>query len=184
MPSYETADGQALLAVEGLCRSIATADGFSGTTKPTLGEVQRYRDMAYYKIAGALVNGGYAAAQTDADVLGFLQNLQVIEMVILVELSRPIITTGVENTRFEAFIAERERLYTLIMSGMLDSLGAGALSIAGETGFVEVTGISLDRKQGIAGDGDLVRARFRRGQFAYPGSDPSVTPSYAADVLG
>jgi hypothetical protein len=174
MVAYEVSDGQALLATESLCRSIATTTGFSSDTKPSLSEVHRFRDQAYYKIAAALVDAGYSPTQTDTTVLGFLQNLQVIEMVVFVELSRPIITSGVANERFSAFLAERERLYTLVMSGMLADLGAGATSVGSETGFTTATGVSISRKQGVTDDSDYVAPRFRRGQFGYPGSDPGA----------
>lgn len=181
MPVYETAASEAIKGTEAFCRHICGPGGFNATSKPSLTEVQRFRDQAYYKIAAALVGAGYAVAQTAAAVLGFLQNLQVIEQVIAVELAYPITGPGEPNERFMAFMAERDQLYELLASGMLD--GLGATSVSGETGFVTVTGVSISRKDSVAQDSDFVGPRFKRGQYRPPGSDQGAT-RLSAETLG
>lgn len=180
MPLYESSTGTALAAIETLTRHISGLNGYGSTSVPTMAQVELFRNHAYYKIAAALVDAGYSMTQTDAEVLGFLQNLQVIETVIMIELSRPITGPGEPNERFMAFLAERDQLYELLRSGMLAGIGATAL--AGETGYITATGISVSRKDSVAADSDFVAPRFARGAWSQPGS-PGTT-RLSAETLG
>lgn len=181
MSAYETATNEAMKGVESLCRHICGPGGFNATSKPTLAEVQRFETQAYYKIAGALVAAGYAVSQSAAAVLGFLQNLQVLETVVSVELAYPITGPGEPNERFRAFMDQLEQLYELLKAGIIDTMGGD--TIAGNTAFVDVTGVSISRKDSIRQDSDFVGPRFRRGQFRYPGADPGTT-RLSGETLG
>lgn len=167
MPVYELTDGDAMQAVENLCRHLAGPNGFGTTTHPTLDDVRQIMDMAYYKIGGRLSQANYPTTSTSAAVLGFLQNLQVLETVILLELSYPITGPGEPNERFQAFISERDALYEALLDGALDGLGGSSTRFAG------VTGVSIATKDSVRQDTDLVPFRFRRGLMAQPSTDPS-----------
>ena len=174
MSAYETASGEALLAVEALCRHLIGGGGFAPDTQPTDVEVERMRDMTYYKIAAALVDSGYSVTQTEAAVLGFLQNIQVLEIAILVELANPTSGPGEPNTRFLEFVRQRDSLYSMLSTSLL-ALGATAASdsTATSSGDGDVRGVSIAEKDAVYVDDDFVRPRFRRGSFAVPGTEPS-----------
>lgn len=172
MPIYEVSDGDAFEAIEALCRHGSTVNGFSESTHPTLDEVRRYLSMAYYKVAGMLSRIGYDVEQTNANVLGWLQSLQVFETVILIELSYPTSGSGQPSARFSEFVNQRNMMSDIMLTdyGFLSGLGATKSASSG----AELTGASQSRKVSVKDDSDLVPFRFNRGFAEHPGS-PSGT---------
>lgn len=179
MPAYELTNGDALAAVESLTRHLCADTGYTPTTHPTLDEVRGFGDMCYYKIAGALSSANYPTTQTATAALGWLQNLQVLEMVIALELAYPITGAGEPNERFAEFVRQRDWFYEMLASGGIDGLGFE------RTHYAAVTGVSVARKNSVRSDPDLVPSRFRRGDFSNPLSVPMLpgTP-LSADTLG
>lgn len=158
---YEATAGDCLANVQALCRHLCGSGGFSTTTTPTLVEVNFFADMAYYKVAAHLEMSGYSKTQTDADVLHFLMNLQVLEWVILIELTYPIAGSGEVNERFLEFARQRDVYYDLIMTDALDNLGA--TRTARPSLNIKATGVSVDDKQAVNDVADNVPPRFYRG---------------------
>ena len=168
MPSYERSAGEALELVKAWCRHLAGDSGFDDTTQPTLDEVLRFQDMAYYKIAGQLARIGYSVTQTNQTVLGWLQNLQAIETVIAVEIANPITGPGEPNDRFDEFARQRDSTYKSLTTDLLEQLGATRTERA--SSFVGVTGVSKDRDLALADDSDLIHSAISRGMHDNPKS--------------
>src|SRR5258706_4724337 len=180
MPIYEVHDGDALEAIESQCRHLSTINGFSNTTHPTLDEVSRFRDMAYYKVAGLLSATGYNVVQTSENALGWLESLQVLETIIMIELAYPISGAGQPNARFAEFCNQRDRMVNMLLEHMelLSSMGAEKAKSLGQ--FAEFTGTSRSRKDSVNTDSDLIPPRFSRAWGQRPDEPIHGAPS----VLG
>jgi len=178
MAIYETTVGAAGSAVAALCRHLAGTAGFGSSTSPTAAEVGLYGTIAYNKIGGYLSANGYTHPQTDADVIAYLQGLQVLEMVIPIELSYPTAGPGEPNARFEEFTKQRDWYYEVIKDGALDVLGGAVDKLQ-----ASITGDSIDAKVSLDQDSDYVRNRFKRDMHTNPASGGSRSgPLYDADL--
>lgn len=164
MPVYEVSTDTALIGIEALTRHLCGDEGFSEDTHPTSAEVTQFEGMAYYKIAAKLAENGYSITQTDAEVLGFLEKLEILETVVLIELAYPVTGSDDENERYDAFSAMLTSLYTILDGRALAVLGASQTSTPSLN--VAATGISYDDKNTVNSDSDFVRHRFHRGQHS------------------
>lgn len=175
---FELASGDALAEIERLCRHAARGTGgtFSGSTVPTLASVEQYLTTSYYWIGSQLVKAGLSTTQTDTEVLGVLQQLQVYDVAMKVELALPVAAAdGGPSARWETFRELRDELKMLIGDGSLVALGATELDEAARKWRVPfVGGISIARKAVMRDDTDAVQHRVRRGQFR---SQPAFIPA-------
>lgn len=169
---YELTAGDALLEVQELCRHAARQDGrFTAATVPTLVAVERWLTTSYYWIAGQLRRHGFDTVQTNAVVLGILQQLNVYDACLKVEMSFPVeSSSGEPNSRFQFFLDRREELLEMIGDGTLAAMGAEVVPNAGREPVL--TGQFLSRKQLAEDNTDRTQHRVRREQFTYPGVWP------------
>ena len=173
MSVYETAAGAALTHVESFCRHLTDGGTFSTVSRPTGTQVNNYLTASGAWVAALLSQNGYDVTQTDAEVLGFLQELNVYDSVIKVELSVPSDDrTGEGNARFQEF---KNRLGQLVKMfdkpGFLAGLGATTGGVSASANLL-ASGIGRDRKDTVYDDSDAIPARFRRGMHRAPGAMP------------
>jgi hypothetical protein len=167
---YETTAGAALLQVESFCRHLTLGGVFTQNSNPTRDQAIDYISASGFWVGGLLSTHGYSVTQTDAEVLGFLQELNVYDAVVKVELSVPSDDrTGEGNARFQEF---KNRLGQLVkmfeQPGFLGGLGAttGGASLSSQ---LLATGISRDAKDIVYEDTDHIPARFKKGMHKAPG---------------
>ena len=167
---YERSTGTAITQAEGYCRHLTTAGTFSTSSQPTRAWVLSQLDLDAAYIAARLESCGYAATQTDADVLQLLEAWNTIRTVIAIELANPIESiSGKGNARFQEFRSRAKMLEELACSTGLEDLGAVG-GVSGLSDLLVAGGVSLSRKQTVEEDTDHIKHRIRRGQFKYPGS--------------
>jgi len=172
--NWDAVANDALNRMTAYTRHVAGTAGFGSATFPTLAEAQLFLDDAYYEIGGLLQGGGYAVAQTNATVRGFLCSLQAITAVVKIELTQPAIG-GRDNERYKALVAQKEQLEEQIKSRSLTEMGA--VKSADYADHVHIGGISKGRKTTVESDTDLVKHRFRRGWGQHPGRIASTDES-------
>lgn len=170
MPVYEISTDNALLGTEALVRHLCGDEGFSDSTHPTSLEVTQFQNMAYYKIAASLANAGFSPTQTDNEVLGFLEALQVLETVILIEQAYPVNGAGEENERFVSFTNQAKAFYSLMAGDALTVLGATQLTTRALN--IKATGVSYDEKNTVETNTDFIPHRFKRNMHS---SVPAAT---------
>jgi len=158
--NWDAVANNALNRMTTYTRHVAGTAGYGTATLPSLTEAEALLDDSYYEIASLLQSYGYAIAQTDAEVQGFLTGLQAVSGAVKIELTQPAIG-GRENERYRALVAQLERMEKLIKTGGLAEMGASKSSDFADR--VHIGGISRDRKTTVESDTDLVQHRFRRG---------------------
>ncbi len=174
---YERSDGTALVQVEGYCRHLTQQGRFNNTSNPTLTWVEDQLDLDAAYIAAKLESCGYAATQTDADVLTLLESWNTIRTVIAIELTNPVESiSGKGNARFQEFRHKDKMLEDIVCNSGLKDLGATA-GATGLSDFLVAGGVSHSRKQTVEEDTDHIKHRIRRGQFRYPGSSQPYADS-------
>ena len=163
--AYETEEGACLETVEAYCKSLTEGGSFTDETNPTQSDIERMLTTSYYWVAGVLTSAGYNISQTDEQVLGFLQELQALDVTCKAELANPLTGVGEPNERFIEFRRRRDEMVTMIQeTQVLTALGGTGGEVGSLSENLAITGISLSRKRTVESDTDYVRARFRRGQ--------------------
>lgn len=163
--AYELAEGDARREVERLCRHAARASGaFSSSTVPDAAAVEQYLTTSYHWIRTRLIKAGLSDDQTDADVVGVLQQLQVYDVCMKVELALPTEAAGGNpSDRWTTFKELRDEMAMMISDGSLSGIGAEEIELARRTPFVG--GISRERKRLMREDSDAIQHRVQRDQF-------------------
>ena len=164
--NWDIASNDALDRVTAYTGHVAGTAGYGSATYPSLTGVHSFLDDAYYEIGALLQSRGYAIAQTDDNVQGFLCALQAVTAAVKIELTQPAIG-GRDNERYRALVEQKGRLETLIESRGLTEMGATKSSDFAD--HVHIGGISRSRKTSVESDTDLVKQRFRRGWGQHPG---------------
>lgn len=179
---YERSTGTALVQVEGYCRHLTDGGRFSSKSQPTATWVSDQLDLDAVYIATKLESCGYAATQTEADVIQLLESWNTIRTVIAIELSNPVTAiSGKGNARFQEFRNKSKTLEDLACGAGLADLGATVSGGLGE--FLVAGGVSRARKQTVEEDTDHISHRIRRGQFKYPGTgQPFSESDYESDA--
>ena len=172
--AYERTQGAALEGVESKCSHLTQDGSFSDETVPTDASVAQTLTESYYRVAAELAAAGYAVTQTDPEVLGFLQRLNILDAALNIELSAPIVGPGEPNERYKALQAERDAMLALLKTQALTVLGAEKGS--SYSALFAQTGVIRDDKEDVDTDSDLVPKRFRRG---FMQSRETMTPSAA-----
>jgi len=172
--AYERTHGAVLEGVEDVCRHLTQDNHFNDDTVPTSSGVERIITESYYRVAAELAAVGYAVSQTDPEVLGFLQRLNILDAAVHVELANPIVGQGEPNDRYTALQAERDAMIELLQTQALTVLGA--MKTTALSGLFAQTGVIKDDKEDVDSDSDLVPKRFRRG---FMGSTRVSAPSAA-----
>lgn len=169
MPVYEVASGSAIAMVEAFCRHLTSAGTFDTTTSPRRTQVTDFINTSGYWVAALLAKNGYSTAQADAEVVGFLQELNVYDSVIKVEMSVPTSDiSGEGNARFQEFKARLNQMVEMVEdTDVLERLGA-TVDRAPSADLL-ATGVSRDRKDTVYDDTDHIPHRFRRGIHRAPG---------------
>jgi len=165
--------------VAALCINILNgASDFSASTAPTACMVLRWLSSGCGIIESTLAGLGYdVPVASTVGAHDFLREVNALFGAARAELSRTNATTGPgERTRGQVFNQmfwdELARLkgIDLAMYGLQRAT----------TGKMYVGGVSQDEKDIIDEDEDRVEPRFRRGQFAFPGTlrpDTIITAS-------
>ncbi len=167
--AYESADDEAKNGVEALCRHLTKSGEFDATTSPLLEEVERYINISHFWIQGLLQKAGLSTTQTDTDVIGILEQLNVYDTCVKVELGQPALNvTGEPNARFVAFTERRDELMAMVVDGTLSAMGATADSIAAGRRTPILTGQLISRKKVADGNTDRTQHSVRRGAFVNP----------------
>lgn len=166
--AYELVAQDAIADVANLCRHAARANGeFAPETVPSLQAVERWLTLSHAWIAGLLKRHGYSDVQTDATVVGILEELNVYDVCMKVEMSMPSeSSSGDPNERFKVFQDRRTELLEQITDGTLGTLGAAGYDSG--TRKPIVTGVSYSRKRVAEDDTDRTQHRVRRSQFNNP----------------
>lgn len=173
---YEITGGQVLERVEALCRHLTTGGHFTESSPVPASDVLMFLDDSYYWIQGALQRHGYSATQTDTEVLGVLQQIQAYDAAAAVELSAPITDEAGENRRDSRMAARRDRLVSdYLATDSLEQLGATRDRAKGK--YLEGTGRSIDRKETVYENNDVVAPRFPRG-FGQNHTTPARSGTY------
>lgn len=160
--SFELSTGEVLKRVEATCRHLTTGGVFNDSTNPTSSDVVRFIDNSYYWLLGELAKNGYAIAVTDTEAKAVLQEMQALDAAVQVEFSQPVSSTGEENDRHKALAARRDRLVrSFLESDALEQLGA--TRARSKSTYLQGTGRSIDRKNTVYDNTDVVPARFPRG---------------------
>ena len=179
---YERSTGTAITQAEGFCRHLTTGGTFDTVSQPTRAWVTSQLDLDAAYIATRLESCGYAATQTDEDVLQLLEAWNTVRTVIAIELSNPVESiSGKGNERFQEFRSRSKMLEELACSAGLADLGATVSGGLGE--FLVAGGVSRSRKQTVEEDTDHIKHRIRRGQFKYPStSQPAAETDYESET--
>lgn len=160
--SFELSTGEVLKRVEATCRHLTTGGSFNDTTSPTSSDVVRFVDNSYYWLLGELAKNGYAISVTDTEAKAVLQEMQALDAAVQVEFSQPVSSTGEENDRHKALAARRDRMVrSFLESDALEQLGA--VKARSKSTYLEGTGRSIDRKDTVYDNNDVVPGRFPRG---------------------
>lgn len=162
--AFELKSGGCLERVERLCRHLTSGGKFTDNTPVSIGDVLMSLDDSYYFILGDLAKNGYdtTIAGTLTNVLAVLEQIQAYDAAAAIEFGMPVSDTGEPNERFKGMVARRDRLITDYVRGdALQQLGA-TRSRARST-FLEGTGRSIDRKNTVYDNSDVVPSRFPRG---------------------
>ena len=178
--AYERTQGAALEGVEAKCQHLTQDGSFTDDTVPSDVSVSQTLTESYYRVAAELAAAGYAVTQTDTEVLGFLQRLNILDAALNIELSVPIVGPGEPNERYRALQMERDAMFALLKTQALTVLGAEKGSSYSDL-FAQ-TGVIRDDKRDVDSDSDLVPKRFRRG-FMQSGdvSAPTAATSNSED---
>ena len=177
--AYELNEGACLEDVEALCAQLTMAGTFGDETQPKGVTVERWITLSHHWIAGILAKNGYDTAQTDAEVVGILQELNALDVSVKCELANPLTGVGEPNERFIALKERRDELLEMIEnSQMLTLLGATGTSGGAISENLAITGISKSRKLSVENDSDYVLPRFRKGM----GRNPRIGAGTTAEV--
>lgn len=147
--------------MEAYCRHLTSSGIFDTTSHPTLAQVERFLSQTYYQLQAILAEKGYNPAQTDTQVVGYLENLNAVGAARKIELTQPVTGGGEPNERFREFSAAWRDGTAFMATDAFEALGGERTERVGE-GLV-LTGRSRSRKRTVAADTDLVPARFPRG---------------------
>ena len=142
---------------------------FDSDTTPTLSQVEEFITDIYYDMGLKLMSNGYAQVQTDADVLGALQRYNVFGACAQIELTQPSVGyKGGENTRYDRFFKEYDKLDSLLQTAGFERLGA-VKSFELSAGL-SAGGISISDKETIETDTDFESYIFTKDRMRHPGS--------------
>ncbi len=170
--SYERTAGTSVINAVSAMERHLTNEGigaFDSDTTPTLSQVEEFITDIYYDIGLKLTSYGYAQVQTDANVKGALQRYNVFGACAQIELTQPSVGyKGGENTRYDRFFKEYEKLDTLIQSVGFQRLGA-VKSFELSAGL-SAGGISRSDKEVIETDTDFEPYMFDKDKMRHPGS--------------
>ncbi len=169
--AYEvTAGSSAIQMVEAFQRT-RTANGTFGTaTIPTLTQVETFLTRGKAELAAVLEKHGYSKTQTDADVLGVLEPLNVKAACYYVELTSPTAgytSEGEPVGRLSSFRAWRKEAAELCTGRTLADLGA--TRTYEKSSGLSAGGISISDKETIEEDSDYEPLAFTRGLHEAPG---------------
>lgn len=178
---YEASSGAAMDGVEALCKAYTSSGAFTTATQPTLAEVEQWLTEGYRMINVALMEYGYDADQTDADVKGALQRYNVLYAAAQVEYSQASagFTEG-SSGRGDMFMRQYEGRESgngkRLVGGigeLIQSVGfsrLGATKAEELTGLLSTGGISKSDKLTIEQDSDHVGYAFTRTRFDNKGA--------------
>lgn len=159
---FEVTAGDVLNRIEAICRHLTEGGKFTDTTPARISDVEMFIDDAYYWLAGELVKHGYVLTITDTEALAVLQQIQALDAVAQIEFSQPVTDTGEPNERYKGLIARRDRLVKdYIQTDGLQRLGA--TKDRDKSTYLDLTGRSVDRKNTVYTNSDVVPSRFPRG---------------------
>ncbi len=171
--AFERTTGSVLSEVQALERHLTDSGRFSTDTTPTLSDVETFITDTYYEIGTKLLDYGYAQTQTDADVLGVLQHFNALGACAKVELTQPSVGYKAgENTRYDRFYKEFEKVDKMIKSPAFERMGA-TKSYALSAGL-SAGGISISDKETIETDTDHEPYFFSRDLQKHPGTIADV----------
>ncbi len=170
--AYErTAGTSCINEVLAMERHLASDNGlFSASTIPSLSQVEEFITDTYYDIGTKLMAYGYSNIQTDADVIGALQHYNALGACAKVELTQPSVGYKAgENTRYDRFYIEFEKVDKLIQSQGFERMGA-TRSYELSAGL-SAGGISISDKETIEDDSDHPAYFFTRDSMKNVGTD-------------
>lgn len=168
--AYErTAGTSCLNEVQAMERHLTDNGTFGTATIPTLSQVEEFITDTYYDISTKLVINGYDQSQTDTDVLGVLQHFNALGACAKIELTQPSVgyKTG-ENTRYDRFFKEYEKIDKFTETSALERLGATRSWNLSDG--LTAGGISISDKEAIETDADHVPYFFRRDLHKHVGT--------------
>ena len=166
---YEPQPGYVLTGIVAATKSYLKGDlTYSGTTNPTLIELEQYIDRNVSDVAIRLAKSGYDVNQPVADV-GVLVARHLSDIVIygsLMEIERgkvnQVLGRG-ETSRWTIMKEERDRLRDELAGTTLEYMGAVRLRSASDG--MMVTGRTWSEEDDIEDDYDQKGASFRRDEF-------------------
>lgn len=168
--------------VSAFCQNLLNSeDNFTSSTCPTLTEVNVFLSSGCSIIETTLASKGYSIpVLSSATAYDWIKQLNTFYAVAQAEMSRTNVITGPgERTRSQQFS-------TMFESG-LDRLVQMDLTVMGvtrsEAGVMYAGGTKVSEKEDWDADTDRVKPRFRRGQFASPGTlrSDEVAYDYSSD---
>lgn len=162
--------------VAALCPQLLGGEAnFSPSTSPTDAEVEAWLSAGCGILEAHLESWGYDPPPgSSTAVWSFLGHLNALYAAAQAELSRMNVSLSPEERTRAEFLEDRfwqdlNRLRSLDLSAMGLSKGADRVLYTG--------GISQTEKDSWDEDPDRVPPRFRRGQFAFPGTIRAWTTS-------
>jgi len=160
--SFELKDGHVMDLVEGMCRHLTTGGQFTDSSTVKRADVENFINVAYYWLVGQMSRWGYSTTVTADAVKAALENVQAIDAAVQVEFAVPVTSSGEENNRYRGLVARRDSIaQSLLQTDALEVMGAVRSKKMSTN--LEGTGRSIDRKQTVYSDTDVVPARFPRG---------------------
>lgn len=160
--AFEVKEGGVLERVEAICRHLTSGGSFTDTTPVKLVDVELFIDDGYIFLVGELAKNGYATTVTVDNVKKVLQLIQAVDAAVSVELAMPANDDGEENGRWKGLVARRDKLIKdYLQTDALEQLGA--TRARNKSAYLDATGRSVDRKNTVYDDTDIVPGRFPRG---------------------
>ncbi len=166
--AYErTAGTSCLNEVIAMERHLTNEGIFDETTMPTLSQVESFITDAYYDIGTKLMDYGYSDTQSGTKIVGVLQHYNALGACAKVELTQPSVGYKAgENTRYDRFYKEFEKVDKLIQSPAFERMGA--TKSYGLSAGLSVGGISISDKEEIETDSDHEPYFFTRDLMKHP----------------